>query len=161
LRDDGSKDAIFYYVTVWNRGIKTAENVVPHVLIDEPQWKGTGLMRLFVVPKPAWPIYLIDHANEETSDDVRFVRALVEHARREDVMWLSGKGLPETFALIVTVKGLDDLHIPTTGPHPAFIRYPCKFKMYLYFEVKDRPYTHAATYEIEATAWDKVRVSQH
>jgi hypothetical protein len=49
----GHADASFYYVNVWNQGIKTAEDVVPYVVIDHPDWKSAGLMRLLVVPRPA------------------------------------------------------------------------------------------------------------
>jgi len=66
--------------------------------------------------------------------------------------------LPEIFALIVTVKDSEVLRIPTAGPYPAFIEYPSKFKVDLYFQIKDMPYAHAQTYDIDAPAWDKVKV---
>jgi hypothetical protein len=153
-----SEDGAFYYVDVWNQGARTAEDVVSYIAVDHPDWRNAGLMRLLVLLRPAYPIYLVDSINGDKTDTDRFALAVIEKTKT-DKMDLSGKGLPETFALIIAVKKSEGFRLPTAGPLPAFIGYECKFKIELYFKIKDTPYTHAQTYEIDATQRGKITVT--
>lgn len=100
---------------------------------------------------------MIDCPESKDTDVDRFALAVIENAKTES-MTLPGKGLPETFALIVGVNNAGEFRVPTAGPLPAFVTYPSKCKIDLYLQIKDMPYIHAQTYEIDATIPSKMKV---
>jgi hypothetical protein len=117
------QDACFCFVIVQNRGTKIAKNVVPHVSIDLPEWKDLGLMPLLVIPRPAYPIHLIDWPDEK--GESRFADALTQsEGVRKGPMSLDPNGVPENFTLFFTVKDDDALYIPTAGVRPTYATYP-------------------------------------
>lgn len=156
-----AEEAHFYYVTVWNRGRKTAKNVVPHVTLSNPAWRKVGLMPLLIISRPAFPIYLIDQTGtiDDKTDPDRFADALVRtESLRKDAISLYGEGLPETFILFFTVKGSKVLWVPTTGPGCAFAICPEQFNLALYLQGRDMPAKRVGSYFIHARDWDEVRV---
>ncbi len=154
------KEAMFHFVSVRNTSAKIAEQLMPVIGIRE-RTADTKLPVSIIQPTGnsitvAWK-GAADEFNALGPEG--FAIALMQDGSvRRDSFSLYGKGLPQEFALLFTVKGATKIYIPSENI--SAVEMPTSFQIRLFFQGKNLPLTLLQVFEVDAKSWDSVSLKQ-
>jgi hypothetical protein len=148
------KTACFFEVSVRNVGVRTAEKVVPIVIIPELLTLG---VRLFFLSRPPTQQTAIKgpwSVNDFKGDNV--ASAIIDHVAIRQVD-LYGGGVGQRFALFFALSDSDKIYLPCQDK--TSLKLPARFYLTLSFQAKDMPLYHSNVFQVDAKAWNDVSVT--
>lgn len=149
------RTAYFFEVSVCNVGVRTAEKVVPIVLIPDKLASGVGLFFLSRPPQQQTTIRANWFEKDFTVDNIASAMIDIVAIKQLD---LYGGGVGQQFALFFTLNDSDKIYFPCQTK--MSLRLPQKFALLLSFQGKDMPIHHSKIYEVDAKAWDDVSITE-
>ena len=158
------ESAQFHFMPVFNLGEDSAVNVRPllrlHGIPDPDRFRGLfpiAIIRPYLLdPRMAVQWKWKQSEFDEQKGKVAYALVKDEQFKRS-IDRLDGAGPPEGFAILFTLKGSNDIYLPTVSS--ISLAMPCSFGLELLFHAEGLPYYRAATYEVAAQRWDSVKLT--
>lgn len=156
LRDGQVKQAAcFFEISVRNVGVRTAEKVVPIVMI--PKLLTLGVSLIFVSRPPSERTTIKGPWSVKDFKGDNVASAIIDNVAIKQVD-LYGGGVGQRFALFFTLSDSDKVYFPCESK--TSLRLPARFYLTLSFQAKDMPLCHSSVYEVDAKAWNDVSITE-
>jgi hypothetical protein len=141
------------YLSVQNIGERTLQ-VTP--LVQSSLWHGN--VRIMIIPRTVDPWFTVDWTRsleEFKSERCPVASAFLQAYRNKRSVSLSGKGVPQPFVLLFSLKDSNDFHFPIASPYPVKMG---THTFRLNFEVKGSLFIRKEAYRVTARLWSSVTV---